>query len=248
MARQKFGYIYGVLKKRIEEGVYRVGELLPTEHQFIEEFECSRNTVRRALGELTREGYVLARQGRGVCNIFQPIEEASYTMGTIESFRETARRTGQKARTEVVKFERRWVDADLATASGFAEGSEVFYVVRLHYLDDVPSILNETYLLAACMPELTIDNAQQSLYQYFEEELGMLIVTSKRIVTVDPASELDCTYLNVSSHDYVAVVSNHVYNSLGVLFEYTQSRHIPRIFRFQDNAVRQYIDLQNTSE
>lgn len=39
-------------------------------------------------------------------------------------------------------------------------------------------------------------------------------------------------------YNCLAVVSNQVYNSDGVMFEYTQSRHHPSIFRFQDNAVR----------
>ena len=36
----------------------------------------------------------------------------------------------------------------------------------------------------------------------------------------------------------LAVVSSQTYNSDGIMFEYTQSRHHPSIFRFQDNAVR----------
>ena len=97
MPREKFTQIYAALKSRIESGVYPVGQLLPSENTLtlIGEFSCSRNTVRRAISELVRDGYVQTSQGKGVCNIFQPIERSSYTMGTIESFRETAQRTGR---------------------------------------------------------------------------------------------------------------------------------------------------------
>ena len=104
MPRQKYEQIYSTLKAQIEAGDYPVGGLLPSENVLVGEFQCSRNTVRRALANLVRDGYVQTRQGWGVCNIYQPIETSAYTMGTIESFAETARRTGQNSATRVVLF------------------------------------------------------------------------------------------------------------------------------------------------
>lgn len=70
--------------------------------------------------------------------------------------------------------------------------------------------------------------------------LHMTIVNSKRIMTVEKVTEIDEKYLNLNVRDYncVAVVSSQTYNSDGVMFEYTQSRHRPDHFRFYDNAIR----------
>ena len=53
-------------------------------------------------------------------------------------------------------------------------------------------------------------------------------------------AEIDEKYLHLNVKDYncVAVVSSQTYNSDGVMFEYTQSRHRPDYFQFQDIAVR----------
>ena len=53
-------------------------------------------------------------------------------------------------------------------------------------------------------------------------------------------TEIDEKYLELNLNDYncLAVVTSHTYNSDGVMFEYTQSRHRPDYFRFYDNAVR----------
>ena len=238
MPRQKFGQIYAALKERIESGVYPVGLMLPSENTLIVEFQCSRNTVRRAISELVRDGYVQTRQGRGVCNIFQPIEPSSYTMGVIESFQESARRTGQASSTRVVLFDRCRADEALAAQTGFPVGTELFSLQRIHDVNGLPLILNVSYLRADCMPQLTREIAAGSLYRYLEEELGMVIVTSKRTITVERATDLDERWLALGDYNCLAVVSNQVYNSEGILFEYTQSRHHPQIFRFQDNAVR----------
>lgn len=238
MPKQKFQQIYTALKGRIEDGAYPVGQLLPSENTLIVEFDCSRNTVRRAIAELVRDGYVQTRQGRGVYNIFQPIEISSYTMGSIESFRETSRRTGQHSTTRVVAFSSITADEAIARFTGFSAGTELFYLCRIHDLDGVPVILNHSYLRRDCMPGLNAEIAAGSLYHYLEEELGMVIVTSKRTITAEASTQEDEEYLSLGDRHFVAVVSNQVYNSHGIQFEYTQSRHDPRIFRFQDNAVR----------
>ena len=71
----------------------------------------------------------------------------------------------------------------------------------------------------------------------------MTIVNSKRVMTVEKMTEIDEKYLKMNALDYncVAVVSSQTFNSSGVLFEYTQSRHRPDYFRFYDNAVRKGI-------
>ena len=60
--------------------------LLPSENTLIEEYACSRNTVRRALAELVADGYVRTMQGRGVRVIYQPVGKTTFTIGGIETF------------------------------------------------------------------------------------------------------------------------------------------------------------------
>lgn len=127
---------------------------------------------------------------------------------------------------------------NISLQTGFPVGTELFSLSRVHEMDGKPIILNHSYLRVDCMPDLTEEIAQGSLYRYLEEELGMVIVTSKRTITVEPVTGADRKWLDLGEYNCVAVVSNQVYNSQGVMFEYTQSRHVPSIFRFQDNAVR----------
>jgi DNA-binding GntR family transcriptional regulator len=53
------------LQGRIQDGTYRVGDLLPTELELQEEFGLSRHTVREALRQLIDMGLVRRRQGSG---------------------------------------------------------------------------------------------------------------------------------------------------------------------------------------
>ncbi len=240
MPKSKYELIYKDLKKKIEADHYPYQELLPPENTLIQIYDCSRNTVRRAIGELVTDGYVQTMQGKGVRNIYRPVEQTAFTIGEIESFRESALRNEQQARTEVLLFSEITTDAALASHTGFPVGSQAYYIQRLHYLDEKPLILNHNYFLKEAVPDLTLDIARGSIYDYLENTLHMTIVNSKRIMTVEKITEIDEKYmaLDVEEYNCVAVVTSYTYNSKGVMFEYTQSRHRPDYFRFQDNAVR----------
>ncbi len=240
MPKTIYETIYRDLKQKIEANVYSYQELLPSEHTLIQDYHCSRNTLRRAVSRLVTDGYVQTIQGKGVRNIYQPIAQTSFTIGEIESFRESALRNGQRPVTKVLLFTEFSINEKQAAYTGFPVGAEIYYLQRLHYLDELPLILNHNYFLKKAAYGLTREIAEQSIYQYLEQTLHMTIVNSKRVMTVEKMTEIDEKYLGMNADDYncMAVVSSHTYNSDGVMFEYTQSRHRPDYFRFYDNAVR----------
>ena len=51
------------LRRRIKEGQYQVGELLPSHRELEEEFKVSNITIRKALTLLTQEGFLTAKKG-----------------------------------------------------------------------------------------------------------------------------------------------------------------------------------------
>lgn len=61
----KYQVVYKELKEAIVSGRIPVGEKVPSELQLMERYGFSRQTVRRALEELTRDGYVTKVRGSG---------------------------------------------------------------------------------------------------------------------------------------------------------------------------------------
>lgn len=238
MPKAKYNEIYLNLKQAVEDGVYPYGSLMPSENTLIVQYGCSRNTIRRALGGLGEDGYVQPIHGKGVRVIYQPSERASFAVGGIESFQETARRNRLNVVTKVIRFSVRIVDKRLAEESGFPVGEEVYEVHRVRYLDGKPLILDVNMFAKALVPGLTEEIAERSIYAYIERELGMQIVTSKRTITVEHATAEDQRLLELGDYNCLAVVTGQTFNANGVQFEYTQSRHQPDYFSFHDTAVR----------
>lgn len=243
MPKAKYDEIYLDLKWAVESGAYPYGSLLPSENTLITRYDCSRNTIRRALAGLGEDGYVQSIHGKGVRVIYQPSERASFTVGGIESFHETARRNQLNVVTKVVRFEEAVVDQRTAEESGFPAGEQVYNILRVRYLDGKPLILDYNLFLKSLVPGLTAEIAERSIYAYIEKELGMQIVTSKRTITVEHATAEDKRLLVLGDYNCLAVVTGQTFNADGLLFEYTQSRHQPDYFSFHDTATRKKKEL-----
>ena len=240
MPKSKYNDIYIDLKEKIENNHFKYSEMLPVENELIKNYECSRNTLRRAVAILVNEGYLQTMQGKGVRNIYQKLSQKSFKLDTIESFKESALRTSKSSFNKVILFTQVTCSENLSTRSGFKEGDELYYIQRVHYMDDKALILNHNYFLKSAVGDLNIDIAKNSIYEYLENTLSMKIVNTKRTITVEKVDEIDEKYLNLNLDEYncLAVVSSFTYNSDGVMFEYTVSKHRPDCFCFVDNAVR----------
>lgn len=239
MPKAKYDIIYQDIKRKIESGEFAFQELLPSENTMVTTYNCSRNTIRRAVSSLVTEGYVQTLHGKGVRNIFKPVEQNSFTLAGIESFKESALRNHRTAKTQVLCFVDDLVsDEKIEKRTGFPIGSELYYIQRLRYLDQKALIIDHNYFLKSVVTGLTADIAQNSIYDYLEQTLNISIVTSKRTMTVERVTEIDEKYMELNGYNCMAVISSQTYNDDGVMFEFTQSRHRPDYFCFQDTATR----------
>jgi len=234
----KYDKIYADLKEKIETNEYLYQELLPSEHTFIEEYSCARNTVRRAIAQLVSEGYVQSMHGKGVRVIYQPQRPSQYSFGQIESFREASMQNKQQTRTKVVLFTELTVDEKIHLRTTFPIGTDIYYVQRIRYLDEKALIIDHNFFRKDIVPGLTREICEKSVYDYIENTLHQSIVTTKRMFTVERVTSLDDKYLELNECNCVAVVSNSTYNADGIMFEFTQSRHRPDYFVFYDQAHR----------
>lgn len=65
MKKHQYQTIYESLKKQIQEGQFLEGQLIPSENELCITFQTTRMTIRQALAELVREGYIVRIHGKG---------------------------------------------------------------------------------------------------------------------------------------------------------------------------------------
>lgn len=232
--------IYEDLRDRIESDEFPYQSFIPSESMLVEDYECSHNTLRKAISLLRLHGYVQPIHGKGVLVIWQPDVHANFVLGDIESFREAAERNGLTARTEVRSFSQIVADATIAAATGFEIGDHLYRVERVRHLNGPALIYDINYFLVSVVQGLTPKIVESSVYDYVEGTLGMRITTSKRTVKIDHVTNDDRLVLDLLDYSMVAVVESQTFNADGVHFETTFSRHRPDFFTFHNTAVRGY--------
>ncbi|MCF0147384.1 MAG: trehalose operon repressor [Clostridium sp.] len=236
MKMVKYTEIYEYIKHKILTDEYKAGEKLPSENELTSLFDVSRNTVRRAINQLSFEGLVASVHGKGVFVLEK--QQLKFLVGGLQSFKEASLNNNIDYSTKVNCFKEIIIDEKLSIKTGFALGSKVFYIERTRIIDDEETILDINYFLKDIIRNLTEDIASNSIYDYIENNLALKIAGAQKIVSVEEISKLDKNLLKLKGYNLVAIIKNYVYLEDGTLFEYTESRHRPDKFTFSTYAKR----------
>ncbi|VDZ11226.1 trehalose operon transcriptional repressor [Staphylococcus aureus] len=73
--QKKFMKIYEALKEDILNGQIQYGEQIPSEHDLVQLYQSSRETVRKALDLLALDGMIQKIHGKGSLVIYQEVTE-----------------------------------------------------------------------------------------------------------------------------------------------------------------------------
>ncbi len=135
------------LKGEIARGVYAAGSRIPSEMELAKSYGVGRITVRRAIEELSRAGYLNRQQGRGtfVCAPKLKIVQK----GDVQSFTEACAANDMAAGARLVSRTVVAATREDAAFFGVEPGCELIVVERVRTADGVPVMLeNNAFVLA----------------------------------------------------------------------------------------------------
>lgn len=236
---KKYEQIYKDLEEKIRKEIYPANTVLPGEMQLCETYQASRDTIRKALNMLMNTGYIQKQQGRG--SVVIKLEQLNFPIG-LTSYKELQQAQGFDSKTKMVEMYQKTITEDEEKLTGFPMGEKVWSLLRLRYIDGKVAILDRDIFLVSLVPELTKEIAEDSLYAYFENQLGLDISYAEKEITVVPLNEEDREYLDLVARDInVVSVKSHVFLGNATMFQYTESRHQVDKFHFVDFARRKKI-------
>ncbi|HFI0265250.1 TPA: trehalose operon repressor [Streptococcus suis] len=234
---KKYQEIYNDLKEKIRTNIYPAETSLPTEQQLQEMYGVSRDTVRKALAMLTEGGLIQKVQGRGSMVLKQEI--LNFPVSGLTSYQELTASLQLSSQTEVISLDLLTVNSSLASLTGFEPFSKVWKVVRTRSIDGKISVVDTDYLAVELVPDLTIEIAEKSIYEYLEGQLGLDIAYAQKEITVEPTSREERDLMQ-SQDDYLVLIKSRVYLGDTRQFQYTESKHKIDKFRFVDFARRKH--------
>lgn len=236
----KFKEIFLDLEQKIVANEYPPHTLLPSENQLIQTYGVSRETVRKALNLLRNAGYIQKKQGKG--SIVLDLNRFDFPISGLTSFRELQETQRIPSETKVVEIRKIAVSPKLHEITDWPVAAEAWKLVRQRKIDGEVVILDKDYLDASIIQVLPEKRAQVSIYDYFENDLGLEIAYAQKEITVDPVNKELRDLMDLHPDDqHVVTVRSLVYLEDTRCFEYTESIHRLDKFRFVDFARRRKI-------
>ena len=233
----KFKEIFLDLEQKILAKEYPPQSLLPSENQLIKMYGVSRETVRKALNLLRNAGYIQKKQGKG--SIVLDLNRFDFPISGLTSFKEIQDAQHMTSETNVVEIRKIAVSPTLHEITGWPVASEAWRLIRQRRINDEVVILDKDYLIADIVPELPKEKAQISIYDYFENDLGLDIAYAQKEITVDPVTKELRDLMDLQPDtQHVVTVRSLVYLEDTRCFEYTESIHRLDKFRFVEFARR----------
>lgn len=97
MKKTRYKEIEILLKEKIQHGTLQVGDYLPSENKLCTNFSITRTTVRKALDNLLKEGFIEKQHGKG-----SRVKERRHSLGllSVKGFSEAV---GTNVRTEFIR-------------------------------------------------------------------------------------------------------------------------------------------------
>jgi GntR family transcriptional regulator len=175
----------------------QVGQAIPSERRLSSELGISRLTVRAALDDLVRDGYLERRHGAGTFVSEPKIAQQL----TLTSFSEDMRRRGMVAGSRTIELREIHAGAAVGRALNISPDARVMLIRRLRLADGEPMALETLHVPAAVVPGLTREVLENSsFYDLLEREYGVVIANGTQTIEPTVTNEEESELLSVPLH------------------------------------------------
>lgn len=164
----------------------------------------------------------------------------NFPVSDLTSYQELIEQQGIKSQTNVISLDKIIVDTNLSEKTGFSRSQQVWRLIRQRVVDGCASVVDIDYLDARLMPQLNRGIAENSIYDYLENQLNLSISHAFKEITIDNATDQDKILIDLGKDQHVVCIRSKVYLTNGKQFQFTESRHKLEKFKFVDYAKRRH--------
>ena len=197
-----------------------VGQAIPAERQLATNLGVSRLTLRAALDELVRDGYLDRRHGSGTYvtepKIAQPL--------TLTSFSEDMRLRGMTAGSRTLELTIALAGARLGHRLGVSPEARLVRVKRLRLADNIPMAMELLHVPEQLVPGLTrADFEGHSFYELLRERYGITIASGSQSIEPTVTNEEESEVLGVPLHTPAFLFERTTVSESGRTVEFVRS-------------------------
>jgi GntR family transcriptional regulator len=197
-----------------------VGDAIPSERQLSADLGFSRLTVRAALDELVREGYLVRRRGSGTF-VSEPKIAQELTM---TSFTEDMRRRGMTPGSRTLELRLTPAGARLGRVLNASPSERIVVAKRLRLADRETMAIETLHVREAHVPGLTGKDLEHgSFYELLRSRYGIVIVGGIQTIEPTVTGEEESEALGVPLHSPAFLFERVTHSESGKIVEYVRS-------------------------
>ena len=197
-----------------------VGDAIPSERQLSTDLGVSRLTVRAALDDLVREGYLVRRRGSGTF-VSEPKIAQELTM---TSFSEDMRRRGMRPASKTLELKVVPAGARLGRFLHVSPSEPVVVAKRLRLADRESMAIETLHVKASLVPGLSADELEgRSFYELLRERYGIVIAGGMQTIEPTVTNEEESAALGVPLHSPAFLFERVTRSEQGEIVEFVHS-------------------------
>ncbi len=208
------------LRRRIEQGEWKPGDLIPSERELTETYGISRMTVRQALTELVNDGLLRRDQGRGT---FVARPKIRKKLSRLTSFTEEMRARGKHASAQVLRLEMVPARATVAEIFQIEIGQQVALVERLRLANSDPVGIECCHLSFDGCEAILREDLSGSLYRLLVERFGLVPTRAQEQMEAGACGSREAQILGMRRGEPVLLIRRRTLDQDQRPFEYVES-------------------------
>ena len=211
--------LYETLRKHIVDGIYKEGDLLPSENELCRLYGMTRPTVRQSLGTLVNDGYISKHQGKGSIVHCLPRE-----IGILSVSGTTSAVGDRNLRTRIIvkPIIKSWDANFIFPLSDLEKESGCIYMERLRLLEGIPIFYDISFIANINLPRITSRQFRdKSLFQVLRDNYQVEIKGGEQRLKAIHSSSKISKFLNIKKGEPVLHLERKMETNVTGLFLYS---------------------------
>lgn len=233
----KYAQVYSDIKERIQNGELHYGDRLGNERWLCESYGCGATTLRRAIDELVKEGFVERRSKKGVYVKYSGLGEYDHPF----SLSQELNKIGISSASKILFYARKTVaelDDPRITRYFSCKSDDLFIEIhRLRMADSVPLAISHIFIPEKLVPDFDpwqLTNG--SILDVYRAKYNLEVAKSIRKVDPVLATKEQAKLLDVPQRTLLLETASLNTSSTGSVIDFTLSwintEKTPYSFRF----------------
>lgn len=216
------------LREEMDSGRWPHGKRLPTENELSEQYQVSRVTVRKALDELSKQGYLMRKPGKGT---FVAEKKFQRGLSGVLCYTDMCHVLGYTPGAKTIKIALEDPTEEEAVQLGLKKDDQLLVVERLRMADGKPVLLEKNKFSEEFFFLFDEDLNDNSLYGIIKERKDIEFTQSSKTLEIIFANHREAKYLGITKGYPLLAINSIVQDATGSYKHFCQQLCIADKFK-----------------